>query len=330
MRSPHRRRTWAEIRPYLRIEPGPGLVAERARISVPAWRLEQIVRNLLSNAVKFTSAGEVSVSIGNVGEMEFSGVLGDAPDVLAFAVSDTGVGIAKEKLDVIFDAFQQAYGTTSRRYGGTGLGLSISRDIARLLGGEIGASSQPGRGSTCTLYLPVRRGARGGTSAPPDNGAAATVSRNGAPSPPTASSRGAGTPAGTGEDPLDGAKILIVDDDARSVFALTSVFERFGADVLYAENGRTGIEALERNEDISLVLMDVMMPELDGNATLRAIRRMPQFADLPIIALTAQAMKGDREKSISAGASDYIPKPVETDHLLQLMRRWMLPDCAAR
>jgi len=100
--------------------------------------------------------------------------------------------------------------------------------------------------------------------------------------------------------------------------------------VLYAENGRTGIEALERNEDISLVLMDVMMPELDGNATLRAIRRMPQFADLPIIALTAQAMKGDREKSISAGASDYIPKPVETDHLLQLMRRWMLLDCAAR
>ena len=300
------------------------------RLYVDEQRLEQIVRNLLSNAVKFTSAGEVSVSIGNVGQMEFSGELADTSDVLAFAVSDTGVGIAKEKLDVIFDAFQQADGTTSRRYGGTGLGLSISRDIARLLGGEIRASSQPGRGSTFTLYLPVRRGAPGGTSAPPDNCAAATVSRNGAPSPLTASSRGADTPAGTGEDPLDGAKILIVDDDARSVFALTSVFERFGADVLYAENGRTGIEALERNEDISLVLMDVMMPELDGNATLRAIRRMPQFADLPIIALTAQAMKGDREKSISAGASDYIPKPVETDHLLQLMRRWMLLDCAAR
>src|SRR6266851_2564980 len=300
------------------------------RLYVDEQRLEQIVRNLLSNAVKFTSAGEVSVSIGNVGQMEFSGELADTSDVLAFAVSDTGVGIAKEKLDVIFDAFQQADGTTSRRYGGTGLGLSISRDIARLLGGEIRASSQPGRGSTFTLYLPVRRGAPGGTSAPPDNCAAATVSRNGAPSPLTASSRGADTPAGTGEDPLDGAKILIVDDDARSVFALTSVFERFGADVLYAENGRTGIEALERNEDISLVLMDVMMPELDGNATLRAIRRMPQFAELPIIALTAQAMKGDREKSISAGASDYIPKPVETDHLLQLMRRWMLLDCAAR
>ncbi len=107
------------------------------------------------------------------------------------------------------------------------------------------------------------------------------------------------------------------------MFALTGVFERYGAEVLYAENGRAGIESLERNGDVSLVLMDVMMPELDGNATMRAIRRMPQFADLPIIALTAKAMKGDREKSIKAGASDYFPKPVETDHLLQLMRHWL-------
>jgi len=134
---------------------------------------------------------------------------------------------------------------------------------------------------------------------------------------------GAVCAAADGEDALNGARILIVDDDARSVFALTGVFERLGADVLYAETGRTGIEALERNADISLVLMDVMMPELDGNATMRAIRRMPQFTDLPIIALTAKAMQGDREKSIRAGASDYFPKPVETDHLLRLMRCWL-------
>ena len=108
------------------------------------------------------------------------------------------------------------------------------------------------------------------------------------------------------------------------------MFERYGAEVLYAENGRIAIEALERNEDISLVLMDVMMPELDGNATMRAIRRMPQFADLPIIALTAKAMKGDREKSIRAGASDYVPKPVDTDHLLQLMRRWLRRSAGRR
>ena len=298
------------------------------RLYVDEQRLAQVVRNLLSNAVKFTSAGQVSLSIGHAEEVEFSGVLREASDVIAFAVSDTGVGIAKDKLDVIFEAFQQADGTTSRRFGGTGLGLSISRDIARLLGGEIRTASQPGKGSTFTLYLPVRRGARRGTLTRPENGTgSARATRNGGPSVPVAVSAftmGAGAEAGTDNDPLSGARILIVDDDARSVFALTAVVERFGAEVLYAENGRTGIAALERNAGIALVLMDVMMPGLDGNATIRAIRRMPQFANLPIIALTAQAMKGDREKSIKAGASDYIPKPVQTDQLLQLMRGWLM------
>ncbi len=121
-------------------------------------------------------------------------------------------------------------------------------------------------------------------------------------------------------DPLYSAKILIVDDDVRNVFALTSVFERYGAEVLYAENGREGIEALERNEDVRLVLMDIMMPELDGYATTEAIRNMPQFADLPIVAVTAKAMKGDREKAIASGATDYITKPVNTGHLLAVMR----------
>ena len=105
--------------------------------------------------------------------------------------------------------------------------------------------------------------------------------------------------------------MLIVDDDVRNVFALTSVLEQHGIEVLYAENGREGIETLDRTPDVDLVLMDVMMPELDGYATTAAIRRMPQFADLPIIALTAKAMQGDREKSIAAGASDYVTKPVD-------------------
>ncbi len=153
------------------------------------------------------------------------------------------------------------------------------------------------------------------------NGAHSGPAGDGASPPPAAPENGA-------SDALDGARILIVDDDARSVFALTSVFEGFGSEVLYAENGRIAIEALEQNPDISIVLMDVMMPELDGNATLRAIRRMPQFANLPIIALTAQAMKGDREKSIRAGASDYIPKPVDTAHLLLRMRTWLLGRAA--
>jgi CheY-like chemotaxis protein len=287
------------------------------RLHVDEQRLEQIIRNLLSNAVKFTTAGGVRLTIGRADGVEFSGALHGASDVIGFAVSDTGVGIAKNKLGTIFDAFRQADGTTSRRYGGTGLGLSISRDIARLLGGEIRASSRVGKGSTFTLYLPARHHLQ------EPGRMAITPSAGGAERATAVLAAGAVPAAADSEEALNGARILIVDDDARSVFALTGVFERLGAEVLYAENGRVGIEALERNGDVSLVLMDVMMPELDGNATMRAIRRMPQFTDLPIIALTAKAMKGDREKSIRAGASDYVPKPVETDHLLQLMRHWL-------
>jgi hypothetical protein len=298
------------------------------RIYVDEQRLEQIMRNLLSNAVKFTSAGGVRLTIDNADPAEVSATVRGAAGVIALAVADTGVGIAKAKLSAIFDAFQQADGTTSRRYGGTGLGLSISRDIARLLGGEIRAASKPGNGSTFTLLLPVQhRGADAVPATAAGNGArtAPAALKTGTTPGPAVDGASGPSPAAPANDadPLSGARILIVDDDARSVFALTSVFERFGAEVVYAENGRTALEALERSQDISLVLMDVMMPELDGNATLRAIRRMPQFGGLPIIALTAQAMKGDREKSIRAGASDYIPKPVDTAQLLAMMRGWL-------
>src|SRR5215472_18592072 len=125
-------------------------------------------------------------------------------------------------------------------------------------------------------------------------------------------------------DPLNGAKILIVDDDnIRNVFALTSVFERYGAQTRCAENGRQRIEILDREDDIALVLMDVIMPELDGFATTAAIRQRPQFADLPIITVTAKAMKGDRAKSLASGASEYVTKPADITHLISLMRSWL-------
>jgi hypothetical protein len=279
-------------------------------------RLQQILRNLLSNAVKFTSSGGVVLRISRPEGIAFTGPLRSEPEVIAFSVCDTGIGIAEDQLRLIFDAFRQADGTTSRRYGGTGLGLSISRDIARVLGGEIRADSIPGHGSTFTLYMPIRgvpagvAARRSGSSAGHPNGTAGPA----VPPPDTLA---------VPDDALREVKVLIVDDDVRNVFALTSVFERCGAEVLYAENGREGIDVLERNEDIALVLMDVMMPELDGYATTEAIRRMPQFADLPIIAVTAKAMKGDREKTIAAGASDYITKPVDTGHLLSVMRSWL-------
>ncbi|WKK25524.1 HAMP domain-containing protein [Streptomyces olivoreticuli] len=374
-----------------------------ATLHTDEQRLLQVLRNLLSNAVKFTDTGAVELVIRPAGgdvpdsireQLLEAGSLRDADgDVIAFSVTDTGIGIAASKMRVIFEAFKQADGTTSRKYGGTGLGLSISREIARLLGGEIHAASEPGRGSTFTLYLPLNTGelppqgypqlapgvhglavpepsagAGGGgdhsdpSAAEPARGAAGLFLRRRRaaqaagqwPALPGPSGVGTGAsapaaepasvpeegswlnePAGDAEQPsshgfgkgfggaFHGEKVLIVDDDIRNVFALTSVLEQYGLSVLYAENGREGIEVLEQHDDVVVVLMDIMMPEMDGYATTAAIRRMPQFAGLPIIALTAKAMKGDREKSIDAGASDYVTKPVDTDHLLTVMEQWM-------
>ena len=310
-------------------------------------RLQQILRNLLSNAVKFTAAGGVTLRVAKADPaIRFAGPLRDEASVLAFAVTDTGIGIAEPKLELIFGAFQQADGTTSRGYGGTGLGLSISRDIARLLGGEIRATSRLGHGSTFTFYLTGRQAAGTAAGSPvPMSRSGSGVSRTvpadsatalssaGLPggavadsgSQPGTLAAGAGLDDGSRQehDPLSGAKILIVDDDVRNVFALTSVFERYGAQIRYAENGRQGMEILDREDDIALVLMDVMMPELDGYATTAAIRRRPEFADLPIITVTAKAMKGDRAKSIASGASEYVTKPVDISHLIGLMRGWL-------
>jgi CheY-like chemotaxis protein len=126
-----------------------------------------------------------------------------------------------------------------------------------------------------------------------------------------------------GDEVFGGKRVLIVDDDVRNAFALTSVIEAKGIEVLYAESGRDAIEALNQHPEIDLVLMDIMMPDMDGYETTKAIRSDRRFADLPIVALTAKAMKGDREKSIASGASDYIPKPVDTDQLFSLMRVWL-------
>jgi CheY-like chemotaxis protein len=124
-------------------------------------------------------------------------------------------------------------------------------------------------------------------------------------------------------DVLRGRKILVVDDDARNIFALTSLLENQEMDVLSATNGRSAIDIIRHTPDLSMVLMDIMMPDMDGYETMREIRKAPEFRTLPILALTAKAMKGDREKCLDAGASDYIAKPVDTDQLLSLMRVWL-------
>jgi CheY-like chemotaxis protein len=127
----------------------------------------------------------------------------------------------------------------------------------------------------------------------------------------------------TADSTFDGKKILIVDDDVRNIFSMTSVLESYGMEVVFAENGKDAIRVLEENPGVDLILMDVMMPEMDGYETTRAIREMDRFRALPIIAVTAKAMKGDREKTLAAGASDYITKPVDTEQLMSLMRVWL-------
>ncbi|WP_344654760.1 ATP-binding protein, partial [Cryptosporangium japonicum] len=367
------------------VDRGPGVPDQ---LFTDEQRLQQILKNLLSNAVKFTDAGTVTLSI-HVGpeDMLFaSPTLNAADRVVAFAVTDTGIGVAADKLKLIFDPFQQADGSTSRKYGGTGLGLSISREIARVLGGSITVQSDVGRGSTFTLYLPERypgEAAEPGSglerlpedtgqifssstysgplrSAPTsivdaeDIGAAiitqgassarptlpelsAPVSYEEKPRPPAPTPRqveSSRPPRGRTGPTVDtsvlaGRTVLIVDDDVRNVFALTSALELHGLTVLYADNGAAGIAMLQAHPEVDLVLMDVMMPDMDGNETTAAIRKMPGFSELPILFLTAKAMPGDRDKSLAAGASDYITKPVDLDRLLRLMAGWVTRDAGA-
>jgi HAMP domain-containing protein/signal transduction histidine kinase/CheY-like chemotaxis protein len=304
-------------------------------------RLQQIITNLLSNAFKFTSRGSVSLQLAEATSGWTPGhpVLDQAERVVSFAVADTGIGIPLNKQRLIFEAFQQADGTTSREYGGTGLGLSISRELARLLGGEIRVQSTPGQGSTFTLYLPLnyeampdmpREPMREAAESPmlpqraPEQGARASFADGGQAPVPYA---GEETPRGAAAE-LAGKKVLVVDDDIRNVFALTSALEAHGMEVMHAESGKEGIELLKRTPDIELVLMDVMMPGLDGLDTMRIIRQLDGYQSLPIIAVTAKAMVGDREKCIEAGATDYVAKPVNIDVLLATLSR-QLPQEAS-
>ncbi|MGW5781022.1 HAMP domain-containing protein [Streptomyces sp. NPDC003863] len=277
-------------------------------------RIRQVLRNLLSNALKFTDEGGVSLTVEYASSAETPPTLAGAGHVLAFRVTDTGIGIPAEQLRNVFEAFQQGDGTVARRYGGTGLGLSISREVAGLLGGAIQAESVPGRGSTFTLHLPAPRPAELAADAAGSVGRAGTA--------PGASS--ADRPDGAGSpDGLAGRTVLVVDDDARNVFALTEVLQGHGFRVLTADGGRAGLDLLAAHDEIALVLMDVMMAGMDGYSAIEAIRRLPDRAGLPVIAVTAKAMPGDRAQALAAGADDYVAKPVDETELMARIRSWL-------
>ncbi|MCU9612545.1 response regulator [Caldibacillus lycopersici] len=428
-------------------------------IYIDQLRLQQVLKNLLSNAFKFTHAGGVTFEIGQTtassNQQEFT-----------FAITDTGIGVPKDKQELIFGAFQQADGTTSRKYGGTGLGLSISREMVELLGGKITIDSEEQKGSTFTFIVgnyqeqststsEVFRARKEVATASSDVKEAITVRKveqgeqqlvyeeenthikrllivdddnrhrnslmeligemdfiiKAVSSGKEAIEQlkdnsfdylildlGLQDTTGfellgkiaemksnemkiiiyTGRDlsskeeyylnqyshtiiikdvhspkrlleelnssltnseneqnkrfndvttnlqlGLDGKKILLIDDDIRNVYALSSILENYGIHVTFAENGREGLDILQENTAFDIILMDIMMPEMDGYEAITNIRANDQLKNIPIIALTAKAMKGDREKCLAVGASDYIVKPVNPDQLMALIKVWI-------
>jgi signal transduction histidine kinase/HAMP domain-containing protein len=282
-----------------------------ASIVTDPLRLRQILKNLLSNAFKFTDSGGVELRIAPArgGWSPEATRLAKADGVIAISVVDTGIGIAPELHRDVFEAFAQADGTSARRYGGTGLGLSISRDLVRLLGGEVTLTSALGAGSTFTLLLPLEA-----LPPSPDLVSSQAVERE--------QNRQARSTSSAYVGVFDGATALIVDDDFRNIFALTALLERGGLEVVGAQSGPAALAILDERHDIDVVLMDIMMPVMNGYETMAAIRARVGFADLPIIAVTGKVVGGERERCIAAGASDYIPKPVDTAELLSALTRW--------
>jgi signal transduction histidine kinase/HAMP domain-containing protein/ActR/RegA family two-component response regulator len=368
------------------------LATEHPAITTDVGRLRQVLKNLLSNAFKFTEHGSVSVRIGPAesGWSPRHTTLSRAESVLAFSISDTGIGITADQQRLIFEAFAQADGSTARQYGGTGLGLSISRELVRVLGGEITLSSSQDEGSTFTVYLPgaleVQSDIR--DARPANAGAQATISpkhisvagndacarslvpeaANGSsamhatnevtsadttiiasvpiaepqsspqldfPTPndnaPETGIDGRETPALEPMRPLEhsagshfgGRKVLVIDDDFNNIFALSALLKRLQVEVISAESGQHGIKLVEQFPDIDLVLVDIMMPAMDGYATMRELRHLPSGGKIPLVAFTAKVEAGERQRCIDAGASAYMAKPVDTADLFRVLGEWL-------
>ncbi|MFJ5759351.1 CHASE3 domain-containing protein [Neobacillus sp. NPDC093182] len=301
-------------------------------ITTDGQRLQQIWKNLLSNAFKFTEQGSITVNIELAQPEKVEELLPGLDEeemVLAISVTDTGIGIAQEKQQIIFEAFQQVDGTTNRLFGGTGLGLSICREFTRLLGGAITVQSEPDKGSTFTLYIPGRleaaEYARQLNQLALDEAAVSVIEVAEEQHPVSEETEtDLVVEAEASDDQLfKGKKVLLVEDDRRNVFALVTALEKKGVKVQVADNGKTAIEFLQEQADFDLVFMDIMMPVMGGYEAMKVIRQDLEMERLPIIALTAKAMKGERDKCMEAGASDYIMKPLNINQLFSLMRVWL-------
>ncbi len=261
-------------------------------------RLRQILLNLIGNAVKFTERGSVSVDVSVVDRRG-----GDV--VLRYAVSDTGVGIRPENRAHLFQPFAQADNSTTRKFGGTGLGLAISKRLAEAMGGRIGVEGEPDGGTTFWFTACLAIG-----EAPPRE----------AEIEPRVNGVAPGWPAAGGRP-----RLLVVEDNAVNQRVAVRMLQKLGYRVDVAANGREAVEAVA-TVPYDLVLMDCQMPEMDGYEASTVIRRRePSYCHMPIIAMTANAMQGDRERCLEAGMDDYIAKPVKIEALRAAVERWLAP-----
>lgn len=272
-------------------------------------RILQVMNNLLSNAIKFTEKGRIVLNVFRADERGRPG----EGNWLAVAVRDTGIGIPADKQSIIFEAFQQADGTTSRKYGGTGLGLSISRHIAELLGGTVTVESREGEGSTFTLLLPLERTGHLSVSPYPDVEAAAGLMK-----PPEEDIE---TVPG-----LADATVLVIDDEVRNVYALIALLEAHRLNVLYAENVQSGVAHLSHRTDIGLVLMDGIIAGRDARDIIRDIRALPDRAELPIVVLVDRGTPDAPHAYLAAGASEVLEKPVTRERALDVVRTWLIRE----
>ena len=260
-------------------------------------KVRQALLNLMSNAAKFTREGTVTLTV----EREQA----DGVDWMTFAVKDTGIGIAAEKLDSVFEEFSQADCSTTRDYGGTGLGLAISRRFCQMLGGDLTLASQPGVGSTFTIRLPALL---------PDEDAPEEALST--PATKIAPVTAAGLQA------APGSAILVIDDDPEACEIIRRMLEKDGFSVVTALNGEEGLRLAHEIQPAAITL-DVMMPDMDGWSVLRALKANPASQNIPIVMLT---MIDDKTKGYSLGASDYLSKPVDREQLHMVLARYYTAD----
>ena len=278
-----------------------GLVLQVHHDGVPMWlrgdptRVRQAMLNFVGNALKFTEHGTIWLR-ARLLEESAAGLL------IRFEVQDTGIGIAADQLSKLFASFTQADPSTTRKFGGTGLGLAITRRLARLMGGDAGGDSTLGQGSTFWYTVRLQRGQPAGRRTAPErklDDAAIALSREHA-----------------------GARVLLAEDNPINREVALELLQRVNLSVDTAENGREALEKIRTNR-YDLVLMDVQMPEMDGLIATGAIRAQPEHADLPIIAMTANAFDGDRRACLAAGMDDFVPKPVVPKDLYVTLLRWL-------